>query len=61
MNKEDFFKIIDETKKRVFFPCDLNFDLKILEKFAFKDGIRMYDWSEHSLEESLSFIRQSSF
>ena len=60
INKQDFFKIIDKTKQRVFFPCDLNFDLKLLEKFAFKDSIRMYDWSEHSLEESLDFIRQSS-
>ena len=54
-------EIIDKTKKRLFFPCDLNFDHKILEKFAFKDSIRMYDRSEHSLEESLDFIRQSSF
>ncbi|MBB1578584.1 MAG: polysaccharide pyruvyl transferase family protein [candidate division SR1 bacterium] len=60
INKQDFIKIIDRTKKRVFFPCDLNFDPKILEKFAFKDSIGMYDWSEHSLEESLDFIRQSS-
>ena len=61
LNKQDFIKIIDRTKKRLFFPCDLNFDPKILEKFAFKDSIRMYDRSEHSLEESLDIIRQSSF
>jgi hypothetical protein len=43
--------------KKIFFPCDMNDDIycfATIKKYI--SGLEMYDWTKHSLSESLSLF-----
>ncbi len=65
VNKENIQKIVDfcslyPDHKKIFFPCDMNDDrqcFSIVKKYVL--GIELYDWTKHSLSESLSMFHNA--
>ena len=62
VDKENVQRIVDfcihyPDHKKLFFPCDMNDDkhcFATIKKYV--PGLEMYDWTKHSLTESLSLF-----